>query len=95
MIQAKEINSPKDIEPLNWQLLTSCAVSDFEDAFQVIDWYSARWSIEEFYRILKKENFDIESSEMETGWALRKLSIITMDTSLKVFQIMYCREIIE
>lgn len=95
VIQAREINSPKDIEPLKWQLLTSCTVSNFEDALQVIEWYSARWSIEEFYRILKKENFDIESSEMETGWALRKLSIITMDTSLKVFQVMYCREMIE
>jgi hypothetical protein len=95
VIQAREINSPKNIEPLNWQLLTSCTICDFGDVLQVIDWYSARWSIEEFYRILKKENFDIESSELETGWALRKLSIITMDTSLKVFQVMYCREIIE
>lgn len=95
VIQAREINAPENIDPLNWQLLTSCTVSDFEDAFQVIDWYGARWSIEEFYRVLKKENFDIESSELETGWALRKLSIIAMDTSLKVFQVMYCREIIE
>ena len=95
VIQEKEANPPKGVEPLCWRLLTSCIIADFEDVLQVIDWYSARWAIEEFYRILKKENFDIESSELETGWALRKLSIITMDTSLKVFQVMYCREAIE
>lgn len=94
IIETKEINAPKDIEPLHWMLITNCKVTELEDAMQVISWYEARWSIEEFYRILKKENFDIEASELETGWALRKLSIITMDISLKVFQLMYCRELI-
>lgn len=95
VLLAKEKSPPSGIEPLKWQLLTSCNVSGLADALQVVEWYSARWSIEEFYRILKKENFDIESSELESGWALRKLSIMTMDTSLKVLQILYCREMID
>jgi hypothetical protein len=94
IIETKEIMPHPNVEPLHWILITSCKVTKIEEAMQVITWYEARWGIEEFYRILKKENFDIEASELETGWALRKLSLITMDTSLKVFQIMYCRELI-
>jgi hypothetical protein len=94
IIETKEMDAPNGTEPLHWMLITNCKVATLEDAMQVITWYESRWAIEEFYRILKKENFDIEKSELETGWALRKLSIITMDTSLKIFQIMYCRELI-
>jgi len=94
IVETKEINPPPHIDPLHWMLITSCKVNTLEDALQIISWYEARWSIEEFYRILKKENFDIESSELETGWSLRKLSIMTMDTCIKIFQIMFCRELI-
>jgi hypothetical protein len=95
VIETKEINAPEGIEPLSWTLMTSLEVVHVDDAIQVIEWYSARWAIEEVYRILKKENYDIESSELETGWALRKLAIIAMDTSMKYFQMLFCREAIE
>ena len=94
IVETKEINPPAHIKPLHWTLITSCEVKNMEDALQIITWYEARWSIEEFYRILKKENFDIEASELETGWSLRKLSIMTMDTCIKILQIMFCRELI-
>jgi hypothetical protein len=94
IIEVKETNPPKGIEALKWTLITNCNVKNLKDTLQVISWYEARWGIEEFFRILKKENFDIEASELETGWALRKLSIMTMDTSIKIFQIMHSRELI-
>ena len=52
----------------------------------VIEWYTCRWVIEEVFRLLKKEGFDIERSEMESGWAIRKLCILLLDTILKILQ---------
>lgn len=37
------------------------------DATQIVYWYSLRWRIEDFFRLLKKKGFDLESSELETG----------------------------
>lgn len=40
-------------KPLEWKILTSLPVSTKEDAERVLDLYAARWTIEEFFRILK------------------------------------------
>jgi hypothetical protein len=84
-IEAKEINSEAK-EPVLWRLLTTWPVTNYEEILQVIDWYSWRWLIEELFRMLKKEGFDIEASEMESGWAIRKLSIMMLDVIVKLMQ---------
>ncbi|TDH21267.1 IS4 family transposase [Segetibacter sp. 3557_3] len=85
-IETREVNPPKDSDPLIWRLLTNCKIEDLADALQAIQWYTARWFIEELFRLVKKENFDIESSELESGWALRKLTLMAIDTAVKLFQ---------
>ena len=44
--------------------------------------------IEEVFRVLKKECYNIEGSELEQGWAIRKLSIMMLDTIIKLFQML-------
>jgi hypothetical protein len=51
-----------------------------------VEWYRCRWFIEEVFKVLKKECFDIEASELESGWAIRKLVIMMLDTIIKLFQ---------
>lgn len=36
--------------------------------------------------MLKKEGFNIESSELESGWAIRKLTVIMLDIIIKLMQ---------
>ena len=85
VIEAKEVNTNGE-ESVLWRLYTTWPVETFEDACQVIEWYSCRWFIEEVFKALKKECFDIEASELESGWAVRKLTIMMLDTIIKVFQ---------
>jgi hypothetical protein len=86
-IEAKEITENiKD--PIHWRLLTTWAVEDFGAAQQIIEWYTCRWMIEEVFKVLKKECYNIEGSELEQGWAIRKLSIMMLDTIIKVFQML-------
>lgn len=53
VVWAREIEAPKGIEPLEWMLLTTCALESFEQAAEKIAWYAARWGIEVYHRTLK------------------------------------------
>lgn len=39
--------------PIEWMLLTTVAVNNFEDAKKRVEWYSGRWGIEVYHRTLK------------------------------------------
>ena len=82
-------------QPVCWRLLTTLPVTAFEEALMIIEWYSCRWMIEEVFRILKKEGFNIEASELGTGKSIRKLCLLTLDAIIKIFQMRICLEIDE
>ena len=75
-----------------WRLLTTHAVNDFEDAINVIDCYRKRWCIEQLFRLLKKQGFSMEESQLESGWAIRKLSVMALNAVLRVMQLMYASD---
>ena len=52
----------------------------------MVSFYSARWYIEQLFRILKHQGFGIEDTEQESGWAIRKLIILQMTALLKIIQ---------
>jgi hypothetical protein len=52
-VWAREIEAPGGIEPLEWMLLTTCAVESLGQATEKIAWYSVRWGIEVYHRTLK------------------------------------------
>jgi hypothetical protein len=72
--------------PVNWTLLTTHPVGDINQALLMVEWYCARWYIEQLFRLLKKQGFGIEEAELESGWALRKLVIMQMTAILKILQ---------
>jgi hypothetical protein len=84
-ISTKEI-TPEIKDPVEWKLLTTWPVESLSEAVKIIHWYQCRWMVEEVFRVLKKECYDIESSELERGWAVRKLSLMILDTIIKLFQ---------
>ncbi|MBZ9630082.1 IS4 family transposase, partial [Salegentibacter sp. LM13S] len=50
------------------------------------EFYSARWYIEQLFRLLKKQGFGIEETELESGWAIRKLVVMQITALLKILQ---------
>lgn len=48
-----EIDPPAGEKGIEWVLLTNVAVADEEDAWRRVDWYSARWVIEEWHKGMK------------------------------------------
>jgi hypothetical protein len=53
VVHVGEVDHPAGAEPLEWILLTNDPVRNFEDACQRVDWYSTRWTIEEYHKVLK------------------------------------------
>jgi len=70
-----------------WRILTTHPVNSYEEAKVIVDKYRLRWHIEQLFRLLKKKGFRIESSELETGWAIRKLTVMLLNTALRVMQL--------
>jgi hypothetical protein len=52
-VRAREIDPPEGEEPVNWLLLTNLEVDDVDDILEVIDYYRARWRIEQLFKALK------------------------------------------
>jgi hypothetical protein len=48
VVYAREATPPADTQPIDWVLYTSEPVDTPEQLLQVLEWYRARWVIEEF-----------------------------------------------
>jgi hypothetical protein len=94
VVYAEEVPEtvPKGTAPIFWCILTTHVVETLAQAEQITYWYSLRWHIEMLFRLIKKDGFDVESSEIETGYALRKLGILTMQAAIQVLQLKQARD---
>jgi hypothetical protein len=84
LIEARETGYAGE-DVICWRLLTTLDVPDINTARTCIEWYSWRWTIEEVFRILKKEGFNVEASELERGGSVRKLSLLMLEVIIKLF----------
>jgi hypothetical protein len=58
---------PKEVkQPLEWMLLTTVPVTGLVEAIERVQWYSRRWGIEVFHRILKS-GCQIEDRQLGTA----------------------------
>lgn len=84
IIEAKEVNY-NGSDSISWRLLTTVPVASLEIAKMCIEWYSWRWKIEEVFKILKKEGYNIEASELEYPSSIRKMSLMILEVIIKLF----------
>jgi hypothetical protein len=65
-IVAEELNPPPNTQPVQWWLLTTLPVTDFESAVEKLQWYGIRFQIEVFHRVLKS-GCKIETRQLGTA----------------------------
>ena len=94
VVEAKEDKSttPEGELPIHWLLFTTHTIENYDQARQIIRWYSFRWQIEQFFRITKRQGLDFESSQLETGDGLKKLSLLSFAAALKILQLTLARD---
>ena len=53
VVEVREVNTPTGEEPVHWLLVTSRPIDDTEQMWAIVDWYRARWTIEEKFKAIK------------------------------------------
>ena len=91
-VEVSEVQAPIDQEPILWRLLTTHEVMSIEKALQIIQWYCWRWRIEQLFATLKLAGLDIESTQLESPDAIKKLTVLALSVAVRTLQMVEGRE---
>ena len=84
-VYVHEEDPPKLTPAVSWMLFTTEEVQSFDDACRVVGWYTARWTIEVFFNILKS---GCEAEERQLEKLDRLLRCLVID-SIVAWRILY------
>lgn len=68
IVYVKE-NGVKSKTPLEWFILTNINISCFEEAYEIVEWYTSRWIVEDYHKALKS-GMKIEELQLDTQQSL-------------------------
>jgi hypothetical protein len=71
-VRVGEPKPPKNVEAVEWFLLTNVEVSTVEQAWERVDWYCLRWILEEYHKA-QKTGCEIEGPQFETAQAMQPM----------------------
>jgi Transposase DDE domain len=92
VVVVREIDPPKGAEPVRWVLLTTHAIDSLAAALEVVRWYRLRWHIEQLFRTLKTNGFDVEDSQVVEGHALMNLVTTALIAAMLTLQLTLARD---
>ncbi len=84
VIHAEEVSPPNTNDCIQWKLITDLPINTPQEAIEKLDWYSMRWKIETFHKILKS-GCQAESLKLRTAERLINLIAIFCILSWRVF----------
>jgi len=77
LVHALEENPPPNTKAIEWFILTTINIASAEDAEQCLRWYTLRWRIEDWHRVLKS-GCRIDDLAHETAERLRRAIAINL-----------------
>jgi hypothetical protein len=91
-VEARESNPPKGQKPVHWRWMTTHEIGSFEQALQVIKWDCWRWRIEQLFATIKQKGLNVEASQMESGSAIQRLTLLALSVALRTLQMVEGRD---
>ena len=86
VIHAEEKNTPVNREKIVWKLITNLDISSEQEAIEKLDWYTMRWKIETFHKILKS-GCKAENLKLRTADRITNMLAILCIISWRIFWI--------
>ena len=82
-----ERDPPPGAEPVEWLLLTDLPIDADDDVLRVVDYYTCRWQIEIYNRVLKS-GCRVEESQLETAGRFEPYLALCMIVARRVMHVM-------
>lgn len=92
LIDVREVGTPDGVPDTHWRLLTTRPVGDTAEALAIVDLYRKRWAIEQLFRTLKTQGFDIEGIRIAEPEPRDKLVTAALIAAVCVQQLVHGRE---
>ena len=92
VVDVREVDPPMGVEPLHWRLLTTRTVETLSDALKVAGLYRRRWVIEQVFRVMKTQGFDIEAVPIQDNAPLKNLACATLIAAIHIQQMLHDRD---
>lgn len=92
LVEAREVDPPDGEEPVLWRLLTSHTVANFTEARRITGYYRQRWTIEQLFRTMKTQGFDIEAVRVAEGGPFENLAVATLIAAIEVLKLVRDRD---
>ena len=86
VIHVWEPEPPEGVEALEWVLLSSLPTQTREQAEQRVDWYRARWMVEDFHQGLKT-GCQIEQRQLQDSEGLRTILGVLAPMAVRLMQL--------
>lgn len=84
VIHAREQADPAGRKKIDWKLLTNLSVTSLDEVIDKLGWYSLRWKIEVYHKILKS-GCRAEESKLRTAQRLANLIALFSILSWRIF----------
>jgi hypothetical protein len=85
-VYVNESNPPENIDGISWVLLTTEPVSTIEQALKVVQYYSARWLIEEFHKAWKS-GCKMEERRLQSLENYERVMAVTAAVAVRLLQL--------
>jgi hypothetical protein len=91
LVEARELTPPPGETAAHWRLQTTHAVAGLSDAKRLVGFYRERWTIEQLFRTMKTQGFDIERSRVADE-PFANLATATLMAAIEVLQLVRERD---
>ena len=92
LVDVREVDAPQGETPVHWRLFTTHPVSNAAEAFEIADLYRRRWAIEQLFRTMKTQGFDVEGLRIAEEAPLRNLAMAIFIAAVVVQQLVHARD---
>lgn len=92
LVEAREVNAPNPKTALHWRLYSTYAVTNVEQANEVVQLYRLRWRIEQTFRSLKSDGLALEESQVIDSKRMFNLAALGLVAAIRIIQLVDARD---